>query len=369
MGSGPYTFDQKPLMLKKWHPRMTMDPNEIRSVPIWIQLPGLPWEFWSTEILSKIGSFCGSPLYCDQCTISKTRLGYARVLVEMDAMGRRLFMNGDLSYVKNVVGWGIPRAIAESHIKKVLEKKEEKDVHEMEAEDQQTDSVISKINVKTSLDMIEKEQKGDISLDDGYRQMIGAWNIRGINNPNKQSEVASLISKNKLQFIGITETRVNSVKFDKVWNCLKSKIPGWGVINNYSCSSIGRIWIIFNKSEIDVDILAVHNQFIHWRVKNDRLSFLCTVVYGSYMAVERVNLWNTLDRVGGIDIDMQAADDFKNWVSESNLLELKKTGNTYTWTNNQSGNDRIWRKLDWCFVNLSWYEDWTDSMAFLITVL
>ncbi|XP_050217364.1 uncharacterized protein LOC126668196 [Mercurialis annua] len=87
LGSGPFTFDQKPLMLKKWHPRMSMDPSEIRSVPIWIQLPGLPWEFWTADILSKIGSFCGKPLYSDQCTINKTKLGFARVLVEMDAMG------------------------------------------------------------------------------------------------------------------------------------------------------------------------------------------------------------------------------------------------------------------------------------------
>ncbi|XP_050215040.1 uncharacterized protein LOC126666126 [Mercurialis annua] len=87
LGAGPYTFDQRPLMLKKWSPRMSMDPNEIRSVPIWIQLPDLPWEFLSPSILSKIGSFCGKPLYCDQCTLSITKLGFARILVEIDATG------------------------------------------------------------------------------------------------------------------------------------------------------------------------------------------------------------------------------------------------------------------------------------------
>ncbi|XP_050233351.1 uncharacterized protein LOC126681838 [Mercurialis annua] len=86
-GDGPYTFDQKPLMLKKWHPRMSMDPNAISSVPVWIQLPGLPWEFWSFEMLSKIGSFCGTPLYSDQCTLSKVKLNFARVLVEMEVAG------------------------------------------------------------------------------------------------------------------------------------------------------------------------------------------------------------------------------------------------------------------------------------------
>lgn len=35
-------------------------------------------------MLSKIGSVCGKPLYCDKCTLSKVKLGYARILVEMD---------------------------------------------------------------------------------------------------------------------------------------------------------------------------------------------------------------------------------------------------------------------------------------------
>ncbi|XP_050238259.1 uncharacterized protein LOC126687745 [Mercurialis annua] len=64
-----------------------MDPNAISYVPLWIQLPGLPWEFWTIEILSKIRSFCGTPLYSDQCTISKVKLNFARVLVEMEVAG------------------------------------------------------------------------------------------------------------------------------------------------------------------------------------------------------------------------------------------------------------------------------------------
>ncbi|XP_050238355.1 uncharacterized protein LOC126687843 [Mercurialis annua] len=87
LGSGPYTFDQRPFLLKKWQPRMAMDLSVIKSVPVWIQLPGLPWEFWTSGMLSKIGSFCGNPLYCDQCTINRTKLAFARLLVEMDTTG------------------------------------------------------------------------------------------------------------------------------------------------------------------------------------------------------------------------------------------------------------------------------------------
>lgn len=38
-------------------------------------------------MLSRIGSICGKPLYYDRCTLSKMKLGFARILVEMDASG------------------------------------------------------------------------------------------------------------------------------------------------------------------------------------------------------------------------------------------------------------------------------------------
>lgn len=82
--SGPYTFDNHPVVLKKWQPRMCMD-VAVTALPIWIQFPGLPLEFWSINMLSKIGSVYGKPLYCDKCTISKMKLGFARILVEMDS--------------------------------------------------------------------------------------------------------------------------------------------------------------------------------------------------------------------------------------------------------------------------------------------
>ena len=38
-------------------------------------------------MLSKTGSVCGKPLYCDKCTLSKLRVGYARIMVQMDSSG------------------------------------------------------------------------------------------------------------------------------------------------------------------------------------------------------------------------------------------------------------------------------------------
>lgn len=88
---GPFTFDNHLIILKKWHPRMSLN-NAMNALLIWIQLPGLPWEFWSVKMFSKIGSVCGKSLYCDKCTGSKMKLGYARILVEMESSGEFIDM-------------------------------------------------------------------------------------------------------------------------------------------------------------------------------------------------------------------------------------------------------------------------------------
>lgn len=45
---------------------------------------------------------------------------------------------------------------------------------------------------------------------------IGEWNIKGLNSPLKQKEVRLFVSRNKLDFIAIVETRVRYNHLDKV---------------------------------------------------------------------------------------------------------------------------------------------------------
>lgn len=84
LADGPFTVNNRPIILRKWKPKLNLGTTAC-VLPIWIQLPGLSWEFWTMEMLSKIGSICGKPLYCDKCALSKMKLGFARILVEMDA--------------------------------------------------------------------------------------------------------------------------------------------------------------------------------------------------------------------------------------------------------------------------------------------
>ena len=55
----------------------------LNSIPIWIKLMHLPMEFWTPTCLSYVASGVGKPLYADSITGDQTRLGFARVLVEV----------------------------------------------------------------------------------------------------------------------------------------------------------------------------------------------------------------------------------------------------------------------------------------------
>jgi hypothetical protein len=74
----------KPLILRKWRPDMQMLKLTLSSDAVWIKLMNLPLEYWSPNCLSSVASGVGKPLYANKITKEQKRLGFARVLVEID---------------------------------------------------------------------------------------------------------------------------------------------------------------------------------------------------------------------------------------------------------------------------------------------
>ena len=84
LNGGPYFAYGSNLMLKILPSCFRFEGTDISSVPIWIQLPGLPLDCWNARALSKIVSKVGKPITTDKMTRTKERLSFARVLVEVD---------------------------------------------------------------------------------------------------------------------------------------------------------------------------------------------------------------------------------------------------------------------------------------------
>ena len=74
----------KPLILRKWTLGMQLLKISLSTVPIWIKIHNVPIEFWNYTCLSYVASGIGKPLCVDFVTKEQLRLGFARVLVEVN---------------------------------------------------------------------------------------------------------------------------------------------------------------------------------------------------------------------------------------------------------------------------------------------
>lgn len=81
---GPYTIRNMPVMLAEWKPNFKLKKDMMRTIPVWVQFPQLPLHLWGTKNLGKIASVLGKPLMTDECTTSRYRISYARILIEID---------------------------------------------------------------------------------------------------------------------------------------------------------------------------------------------------------------------------------------------------------------------------------------------
>lgn len=84
MMKGPYTIRNMPVLLREWRRDFNLKKDLLRALPLWVKLPNLPLYLWGDNTLGKIVSAIGNPIVTDECTASKLRVSYGRILVEVD---------------------------------------------------------------------------------------------------------------------------------------------------------------------------------------------------------------------------------------------------------------------------------------------
>ena len=82
--SGPYTINNRPIILKQWCPEFDFGSEFLTEFPLWVNFPKLPLNCWEVGSLSRIASAIGVPIFADECTTKQTRISYARILVEVN---------------------------------------------------------------------------------------------------------------------------------------------------------------------------------------------------------------------------------------------------------------------------------------------
>ncbi|KAK1310312.1 hypothetical protein QJS10_CPA08g00962 [Acorus calamus] len=199
------------------------------------------------------------------------------------------------------------------------------------------------------------------------------WNIRGVNSKEKQIDVKNFLARHSSPIISLVETKValsNAV-------LIKNRIlPQYQLLNP---SLNGRIWLLWQQSVVDIELLSYSDQFLHCKVKptSSQASFYHTTIYGSNNAAERISLWRDLralaqgignaqwimggdfnevryshEKMGGRRAHTRRMDKFNDCISECSLQDLKALGSHFSWSNHQT--NRIVCKLDRILVNLPW---------------
>nr|GEU70676.1 hypothetical protein [Tanacetum cinerariifolium] len=100
---GPWMVKNKPLFVKKWSSKIGMEKVEHKKIPILVKIINVPLETSCVNGISALASSLRKPMLTDTMTANMCHkgignLGYARVLVEMDA-AKELIHEIEIQYI------------------------------------------------------------------------------------------------------------------------------------------------------------------------------------------------------------------------------------------------------------------------------
>ncbi|XP_020675000.2 uncharacterized protein LOC110094177 [Dendrobium catenatum] len=129
--------------------------------------------------------------------------------------------------------------------------------------------------------------------------LIGCWNVRGFNSPDKVFSCKNLVASHHLDMICILEAKTPSMALSDPWFQKSHQIFNDELnCNNASPISIGRIWIKWNPNATSFSPLSISQHLFHGTVSlKDSTQFFMTVVYAGNTPSDRVPMWNQLQNI------------------------------------------------------------------------
>ncbi|KAK7835487.1 uncharacterized protein CFP56_023490 [Quercus suber] len=83
LANGPWSFEDHPLVLCRWERGMTATSVQFNSIPMWVQMWGLPFDLLSEEVGRDIGNGLGTVVEVDLKAFSSDQARFLRVRVEL----------------------------------------------------------------------------------------------------------------------------------------------------------------------------------------------------------------------------------------------------------------------------------------------
>ena len=218
--------------------------------------------------------------------------------------------------------------------------------------------------------------------------ILSCWNIRGLNQPQKQREIVSLIHNFKLDVVGIVETKVRMLNQDRIHS---NMLPHWCFVTNSTAVSTGRIWVGWNPNKIKLSVLLNTSQMIHVKIEtlDNSVAFVASFIYGLHTIQDRRPLWRDINHIAEVTGSLpwlslgdfntvlhsndiygsnlgrdRGAVDFNDCVNASCLVDLRYTGCLFSWNNRRTDSAAfLVKKLDRALVNPGWLNRYPTAYA------
>ena len=81
---GIWFLDKRPLIVKPWEADMNFQKEDVKTMPIRIQLTALDLKYWGEGCMFKLVTVIGKLLKLDQAIINKDRLLYAIIMIDLN---------------------------------------------------------------------------------------------------------------------------------------------------------------------------------------------------------------------------------------------------------------------------------------------
>ncbi|XP_074283082.1 uncharacterized protein LOC141607632 [Silene latifolia] len=373
---GHFLFDNKPLIVKPWNPDIELVKHDVKTVLVWVKLYNLPLKFWGKGI-SRISGLFGEFIKCDPNTEDKTRLGYARVMIEVafvesipdkvqvldeheckKAKKTPQFTSQPTKKKPATQFWR-PKNVDKHVIQQSKGKEkiadEEQPTHPVAiqfktpvvwhrsskysmgytparslmrlARQAVTDGAytVQKFGQSTFMEALNNSStpkegigiSGNVPHPWWGMYNTGLWNVRGLKNPTKQRQVKCM----RVTEIATSNTFIVYMVY--AFNDLNGRKGLWDQLALFA-ATIQEPWLVCGDFNCD-------------------LSFA--------------------ERLGGVTCD-QEIDDFQICVSRCGLLDASARGSFFTWNNKQDLESRRYSRLDRALIN----EEWSNCMPDVLKV-
>ncbi|GMI85918.1 hypothetical protein HRI_002261100 [Hibiscus trionum] len=209
------------------------------------------------------------------------------------------------------------------------------------------------------------------------------WNCRGLGMPSAVHELRAIVSRLGPDLIFLSETRLNSFKFESIKHYLD--MEGFFAVD--SSPTCAGLCLFFNKN-ITLDFLSSSTRYIDVIVNSSNCRFRFTGIYGYAATNMKKYTWDLIDSLktksslpwliggdlndilddsekqGGIRRPRSQILNFRDCLTRNNLFDCKPNTGWFTWTRTGPNVDPVCERLDRFLACSQWMHNFPNYGQF-----